>query len=160
MRSKTVRRRHARVVEIGSPEQYAAISAVFEQASERVRVQHKEIDDLQGVGNHPADVDAAVDIALEIIERLPELPAAGNDLASVRKLFDLIDAKLFLTFRPKRLKKRIVNKVARGVVTFGNVAPPIEIYEGLTARKKVNSPAAISVAGLGECQPPSPPPNT
>ena len=50
-----------------------------------------------------------------------------------------------------------MNKITGGVVTFGDVPPPIKIHEGPTARKKIKSPAASSATGPGEQGVPSPP---
>jgi len=40
----------------------------------------------------------------------------------------MLNARLFLDFRPVRVKKRVLNKITGGVVTLGNASPPIKIY--------------------------------
>ena len=58
------------------------------------------------------------------------------DLAG--EAFQLTNARLFLRFRPVQVKKRVLNKVAGGVVVFGSAPDPIEIYRGPTGRRALN----------------------
>jgi hypothetical protein len=52
----------------------------------------------------------------------------------------------FSWVRRVRQKKRTLNKIAGGIVTFGSAEPPIELYDGPTARKKIAGPAGV-IAG-------------
>jgi hypothetical protein len=74
-----------------------------------------------------------------------------------RELFDSLNARLFLGFQPVKGKKRTLNKIIGGVVTFGDPAPPIEIYNGPTSRKKIKIPAASGAAERGDGAQSSPP---
>jgi hypothetical protein len=94
---------------------------------------------------------------MEIIRQLTELTRDGDDLGSARQIFDLLNARLFLGFHPVKVKKRTLNKIAGGVVTFGNAPPPIDVYEGPTARRKIKGSAASVAAGPGERHLPPPP---
>jgi hypothetical protein len=58
-------------------------------------------------------------------------------------------AKLVARFRTVALKKRVVNKLVGGVLTFGASPPTVELYSGPTAREKLTSPAAQDAAGPG-----------
>ena len=58
--------------------------------------------------------------------------------------------RLFARFRPVPVKKRVLNKLVGGVVTFGTSPPPVELYNGPTAREKLTNPAAQGAAGLGD----------
>jgi hypothetical protein len=49
---------------------------------------------------------------------------------------------MYVRFTEGRWKKRIVTKVAGGVVTFGATPPPVALYEGPTGRRYVKGPAA------------------
>ena len=69
----------------------------------------------------------------------------------------MLNARLFLDFRPVRVKKRVLNKITGGVVTLGNASPPIKIYDGPTSRRQVKGPVASCATGLGERHLPSPP---
>jgi len=86
-----------------------------------------------------------------------ELAAQADQLGSAREVFRLVNARLFLGFRPVKVKKRVLNKVTGGVVTFGEAPPPIEIYQGPTARRKIKGPAASDAAGPGGRCSPTPP---
>jgi hypothetical protein len=44
-----------------------------------------------------------------------------------------------LSFTTVQLKKRVVQRVAGGVMTFGATPPPIVIYQGLTARRDIKA---------------------
>ena len=65
------------------------------------------------------------------------------------ELFKLLNAQLFLGFHPVTAKKRTLNKINRGILTLGDADPPIKLYEGPTARKKIKSPTATAT-GQGE----------
>jgi hypothetical protein len=139
-------------------EQYQAIAAVFDRLAERAQSIEAEISAAQSQLNAPSDADSAVDIAMEIVRQLAELARDDQgDLGAAKHIFDLLNAKLFLGFQAVKVKRRILNKIRGGVVTFGDAAPPIEIYKGPTARKKVKGPATSDATGPGERRLPSPP---
>jgi hypothetical protein len=56
-----------------------------------------------------------------------------NLLGAVGELFRRLNARLFLKFREVRPKKRKINRVAGGVVTFGVKSLPVRII--LRARR-------------------------
>jgi hypothetical protein len=62
------------------------------------------------------------------------------------------NAKLFLAFRPVTVKKRTLNRIAGGVVTLGDEDPPIEVYQGPTARDRVKplSGKQSAIEGCGD----------
>src|SRR5262249_13269035 len=68
----------------------------------------------------------------------------------VGELFRAVNVKLFARFRAVPVKRRMLNKLVGGVVTFGMSAPPVPIYSGPTARQKLTSPAAQGAAGPGD----------
>lgn len=138
-------------------EQRQAIEAVFNQLAEQVKSIKAEIAEAEQRVTTTNDVDSAVETAMGIIGQLTELANGGEDLGAARQVFDMLNARLFLGFRPVQVKKRMLNKITGGVVTFGDTPPPIKIYEGPTARKKLKSPAASSATGPGERHLPSPP---
>ena len=137
-------------------EQYEAISVVFDQLSEQASSIQAEIDVAEGQLNTASDADAAVEVAMNIIHQLAELARTSEDLGAARDLFELLNARLFLRFHQVKVKKRTLNKLASGVVTFGEAPPPIDIYEGPTSRRKIKGPAAKFAAGPNEGD--SPPP--
>lgn len=85
--------------------------------------------------------------------RSPKLPALGRRVRltyPLTRLFQLANARLFLRFRSEQLKKRRVNRVAGGVLTFGDAPPPIKVYQGPTARTKLETVVAPSATPIGK----------
>lgn len=74
------------------------------------------------------------------LNRLPKLVENSSDLTAVGAAFQLVNAKLYLKFNPVKLTKRTVNRVAGGVITFGNAAAPIPLYQGPTGRSEPKNP--------------------
>ena len=83
--------------------------------------------------------------ALKLVRHLTDLADDPNTLEKAAEVIELADLKLFLKFKSVKLKKRVVNKIAGGVVTFGNAAPPIKIYSGPTGRRNTKGPATTDV---------------
>ena len=140
-----------------TPAQYDAVSAVFDQLTERREALAAEITKAEKAVVVQPDFELEVRAAIGLAERLTELVAEGESMAVAREVFELTNARLFLTFLPAQLKKRVVYKVVSGVVTFGTAPPPITIYEGPTARKKLRDPAALEAAGSCGLNSPAPP---
>jgi hypothetical protein len=130
------------------PEQYRAVAAVFEQLRQQEQVLAVEVHRLEQLLGQQGDADAEVAAALAVLDRLGEQASASADLGSIGQLFHQLPARLFLRFVEVRTKKRAVNQVAGGVVTFGETPAPVVLYEGPTGRRHVQGPApAVEVAG-------------
>ena len=137
-------------------EQYDAVAEVFEELGRKAKSIEKEIATAEQRLAPVADTESSINMAMEIVSRLTELAASGEDLGDAKQVFDMLNARLFLKFSPVKVKKRTVNKIRGGVVTFGDAEPPIEIYEGPTGRSKIKGPATSGAAGPGESSVPSP----
>jgi hypothetical protein len=122
------------------PEQYRAVAAVFEQLQKQEKALENEVRQLEQVVGQVPDIDAEVSAALVGLDRMADLAANPSDLGGVGQLFRQLNARMFLRFMEGRLKKRIVHKVASGVVTFGTTPPPVALYEGPTGRRHVKGP--------------------
>jgi hypothetical protein len=85
---------------------------------------------------------------LRLAQRMSEIAGDSDRLALATEAIQLADVKLFVRFRPIRQGKRSLNKVAGGVVTIGAAPPPINLYQGPTARKSIKktSPGAANAA--------------
>ena len=140
-----------------SDEQYEALARVFDELSASVKRIEAEIAAAERQAASADEADSAIETAMEIIQRLTELVGAGEDLSAARQIFDLLNARLFLSYQQVKPKKRVLNKIRRGVVTFGDAPPPIELYEGPTGRRKIKGPATSVAVGPGECSLASPP---
>ena len=104
-----------------------------------------------------SDSDSAIDVALEIVHELTALANQSESFGAARQVFELLNARLFLNFHEVQVKRRKLNKVTGGVVTFGDAPPPIELYEGPTGRRKIKGPKASVAIGPGEQSLSSPP---
>jgi hypothetical protein len=115
--------------------QYDAISVAFEQLMNQEGVLLEKIAEEQARSHKTGDAEQEITKAMDIVHRLADLAADASNLDLAGQAFKLSNAKLFLRFRPTQVKKRLLNKVADGVVTFGAAAPPIQIYSGPTGRR-------------------------
>lgn len=71
----------------------------------------------------------------EVIRNLAKLATTASGIEAAGELFRQVNARLYLAFEPVAVKKRVLNKIKSGVVTFGDAPPPIDIYAGPTSRK-------------------------
>ncbi|MGY8771440.1 MAG: recombinase family protein [Pirellulales bacterium] len=131
-----------------SDEQYQAISSVFDQLTEHSKAVKKEITTLESLHDTTVDQKSAIESAINIIHQLPKIADESENHEVAKKLFDLLNVRLFLGFQSVQVKKRKLNKLSHGVVTFGSAPAPIDIYNGSTARKNVRTPTAIDAAGV------------
>ena len=138
-------------------EQYKAMAAVFDERCEQAKSLRAEIAAAEAQSNTAGDPDSAVDTAMAIVHRLTELARDGENLGTARQIFEMLNAQLFLAFQAVPVKRRTLNKISGGVVTFGTAPPPIPIYEGPTSRKKIKGPTALNASGPGERPLPPPP---
>jgi hypothetical protein len=126
--------------------QYRAVATVFEGLKREEKALQVELETLeQSLVNLP-NVESEVKAALAGLDRLADLAHDSSDLGSVGNLFWDLNARMFLRFRKVPWKKRVVNKLASGVITFGATPPPVPIYKGPTGRKHLSAPAADPAA--------------
>lgn len=139
-----------------SDQQYQAISKEFNRLCERERSLRDQVARLEARMSAPAETSAAVERAMAIAQQLTELAANADTFRAAREIFELTNARLFLKFQPTKVKRRTLNKLAGGVVTFGKAPPPVKLYEGVTSRKKIRgvSPTTIGEASSGPASPP------
>ncbi len=98
--------------------------------------------ELQLLEQHSTEIswpERAIEMSLEIMRRLPELEAAAKYFLQLRQLFELVNLRMFVRLEKVKQKKRTLNKVAVGVVTFGSTEPPVTIYEGTTSTRHLKS---------------------
>jgi len=129
--------------------QYRAVAAVFDQLRREEQALEAELRQLEREAAPAVDIDAEVGAALAALDDLGELAADPTNLGAIGELFRRLNVRLFLSFREERPKKRVVNRVAGGVVTFGATAPPVALYEGPTGRRALKGrPEAETGQGL------------
>jgi hypothetical protein len=145
-----------------TPAQFEAISATFDELKAREAAVSAKIAGEQSNVHQASDGEVAVATGLKIVHRLVDLVADSGRLDLAGEAFRLTNARLFLSFEAVQVKKRLLNKVAGGVVTFGDAPPPIEIYCGPTGRRALNyngSTAPVAAEPGRPCLP-SPPETT
>ena len=115
--------------------QYEAISTVFEELKSRQPSLKAMIAAEESKVCRQVDAEREVAAALNLVCRLAELVADAERLDLAAQAFNLTNARLFLRFQRVLVKKRVLNKVCGGVVTFGAAPPPVELYRGPTGRR-------------------------
>ncbi|MDA0589239.1 MAG: recombinase family protein [Planctomycetota bacterium] len=137
--------------------QHDAISQIFDELMERRANLEKEVGELEGRSGRTGDLNSEVDVAMSLLETLSEGTSEGPTGIVAREIFDLANARLFLNFQPKQVKRRVLNKIVGGMVTFGSAPPPFEIYGGPTGRRIIKGSATKLAAEPVGCESPTPP---
>ena len=145
-----------------TPEQFEVISAMFDQLKARETSLRIQIVEAESKTAQPRDAKAEIAEAMSVIDHLTNTLAGSKGLDFAAEAFRLTNVRLFLQFRPMQIKKRVLNRVAGGVVVFGAAPNPIDIYRGPTGRRALNcnGSTALLAAEQGKPGSPSPPENT
>lgn len=128
-----------------TPEQRQAVARVFDENLKNIAKLERELGQLQHAVR-PIDKQGELEAAMAVLNRLPELLSQAENLAAVGAAFEMVNARMYLGFTTKKITKRTVNKVSRGLVTFGKTPPPIPLYAGPTGRRALAHTAAAVVA--------------
>ena len=131
-------------------EQRRAMAAIFEKTRAQVAALGEQLaaDDHHECVAYDADVEVAA--AMSVLGRLPDLAADDENLAKVGEALRLVNLRMFLKFEKVQVKNRQLNKLAHGLVTFGDVPAPVPLYAGPTGRRaKTATTAAAFAAGSG-----------
>jgi hypothetical protein len=137
-----------------TPQQYKMVARVVEELNLQQEKLETEIAALQQSGATAADVEAEVASAVALAHRLTDLAADPKNYAAISDVFRQVNVRLFLRYEKVKVKKRTLNQLVSGVVTFGSAPPPITIYEGPTGRREIKSP--VSSEDTGQCSPRTP----
>ena len=84
--------------------------------------------------------------ALAVLDRLDILASDSACLPGITEAFRMSNAKLYLAFQAIQWGKRKVNKVQHGLLTFGDVPPPVPLYQGPTGRRALAAQNTAMVA--------------
>lgn len=132
-----------------TPEQRQAVARIFEENVKRIASLEQQLSQTRALVR-TTDPATEVNSALAVINRLSDLLSETDNMAAVSAAIKLVNAKLFLGFKTKQLTKRTVNKVARGLITFGNASPPIPLYAGPPGRRALEANTAVSLTASPE----------
>ena len=116
-------------------EEYDAISSEFARLSQWQQKLRQESVEHSKAAKKLNPSGSELDNVRDIIRNLTKLATEASGLQAAGELFRLVDAKLYLAFEPVAVKKRVVNKIKSGVVTFGDSPSPIDVYTGPTSRE-------------------------
>jgi hypothetical protein len=94
----------------------------------------------------PATVKSEVEAALARLNHLADLVTDPENLLAAGEAIRQVNLRVFLSFKQVQVKKRKLNKVAGGVVTFGSTPPPVPLYTGPTGRRNLKANIAALVA--------------
>jgi hypothetical protein len=83
--------------------------------------------------------DDEVSGALLLLNEIQDFAANEGALRDITRAFDLLNLRVFLAFERRRVKKRVLNKISYGIITFGTEPPPIDLYSGPTGRRGVKA---------------------
>ena len=130
-------------------DQFDAVSGVFEELERRRKTLEAEVMNLKGREDCQFDIKAEVGAAMGLLARLTDLADKAEDFAAAGEIFRKVNIRLFFRFQDEHAGKRTYRRVAGGVVTFGDVPPPITIYQGPTARKSLTELVAPEATNAG-----------
>ncbi len=125
-----------------SDEHYRAVAEVFDDLKRQHSALSVAIAALATKASAAGAIETEVEAAWAAIDRLPDLVVDQADLTALGEAFRTVNAKLFLRFQPVRAKKRTLNVLAGGVVTFGATSSPVRLYEGPTGRRTITKAMA------------------
>ncbi len=137
-------------------DQFRAIAKQFDEDCRKETDLKKKIDEIGVDQECFGDPDAQVQAALRVMDRLPDLVADNDDLQKVGESFAFLNVRLFLRFEKRQVKKRVLNKLQHGIMTFGDAEPPTRLYAGPTSRRDINLGIAATVAAGSEGDVPLP----
>ena len=126
-------------------DEYRAVSTVFKKLHAQKKLLANSLAVAEAESNRSVDSASGIAEATAAAEYLAELAASDDGLASATELFQATDARLFLAFQQFRPGKRILNRLKRGVVVFGNAEDPIEKYSGPTTPAKVKRKSPVGM---------------
>jgi len=127
-------------------EQWKAMASVFDDLERKRTDLEGRIKTVQHTSNPCLDIDAEICAAMNLAQRLSVLAADENNFSAIGEIFRQVNVRLFLRFAKAQVGKRRLNKLVSGVVTFGSAPPPVEVYNGPTARSVIKGSATAVAA--------------
>ena len=83
-----------------------------------------------------------VEKALRVLDDLGAVLSDPKCMSHADDLVQHFNARLFLRFQQVKQTKRVTNRLASGILTLGSAPPPIQPYQGPTARTALLDTAA------------------
>lgn len=107
----------------------AAMELEFEAMSTEVKAKAAELKQLQE--QIPTQLSPEVEVAkaMALVDDVERLANVGHG-PELRRLLETLDVNVWLRFEKVQKGKRLLNKVAGGIITTGEAAHPIQKYNG------------------------------
>lgn len=137
-------------------EQYEAVSAVFDDLKAREAELATQLCQWGERPSKQSDPEVEVEKALAVLSHLEDLMKPDHE-QNTRPILDLVNARLFLSFKSTQIQKRLLNKLEMAVVTMGDAPPPVKLYSGPTGRRGMKKSTAMVAVVAGEPSSPVPP---
>jgi hypothetical protein len=116
-------------------DQFRAVATVIEERKQREASLSEKIAVIRQVPM-VTDIDAEVEAAIGLATHLSEIASDPDRLSLAAQAVELANLRMFVSFHPVQAGKRVLNKVAGGVVTIGAAPPPIALYHGPTSSEE------------------------
>lgn len=124
---------------LAEPDAYPVLEAQWREFKKQENLLEAKVQRLESPG-FAADREAEVATILAGLDRLTDLVTKADALPAIGDLLQRGSARLFLRFKEVQQQKRVLNRVASGVLTFGDAPPPIRLYVGPTGCRKIIDP--------------------
>ncbi|WP_156514420.1 recombinase family protein [Planctomyces sp. SH-PL14] len=125
------------MAEATNAKQLAAMQRVFDERSAELERLREKKDALSAMSVAPRDHELAVQRAMDLLNNLPDLIEQAENQGAVKRLFDLVDLRMYLSFEQVKKTKRTLNQLAGGIITIGSAPAPIQPYSGPTTRGSI-----------------------
>lgn len=126
---------------LAKPKHYEAMAKVYDKLlAEKDNLEDDLKKASQNANNRPI-IEDEIQRALATAQRLANADLNNtSDFAMAREVINATNAQFFAKFRKEKWgKKREVNRIAGGVITFGTAPPPVAKYDGPTDREHLKS---------------------
>lgn len=114
-----------------------SIEKMFATLQEKEKGLAVELEQLKSSISAAPTPESQIQAALSVARSLPQLAQNPKNLAAIGQLFRTVNVQLYVRFESVKLTKRYVNKLSGGILTIGDVPPPITKYSGPTDRTTV-----------------------
>lgn len=116
-----------------------SIEKMFATLQEKEKGLAVELEQLKSSISAAPTPESQIQAALSVARSLPQLAQNPKNLAAIGQLFRTVNVQLYVRFESVKLTKRYVNKLSGGILTIGDVPPPITKYSGPTDRTTVRN---------------------
>ena len=111
----------------------------LEATEKRQQELRNQLAKVQAKARGRRDSEYEVAGVMDQLRGLAKLAGSEQGQAAAQELIAAVNARVFLSFISTTPNKRTFQKISHGVITFGQAEAPVKIYNGPTARTRVNA---------------------